>query len=43
MAPLNMMKLEVIKIRNIVMGYPIHQLLQVGSVGFLQKDYVERN
>ncbi|RYR27945.1 hypothetical protein Ahy_B01g052018 isoform B [Arachis hypogaea] len=36
-APMYKVMLEGILIHNIVMGYPIHPLLQVGSVSFLQK------
>lgn len=37
MALLNMMGLEEMYIRKAILGYPIHHLLQVGSVSFLQK------
>jgi len=36
-APLYMVMLEEILILNIVMGYPIHPRLQVGSVSFLKR------
>ena len=37
-APLSKKKLEGMIIPKIMLGYPIHHLLQVGSVSFPQKD-----
>jgi hypothetical protein len=39
-APLYTVMPEEIPIHNSMMGYPIHPLLQVGSVSFPQKDYI---
>lgn len=38
MAPLNTTKSEQMWIQNLVLGYPIHHPLQVGSVSFLQTE-----